>query len=159
MSHSTLRAKWVWFFHFSKSKKWRILNFGAKKKFINADSTFFLPTFRFNRCTNLRRRIFSLPFCDGYHKNESSFSRGQTRIFFAVVNLTLIQNEVSFIFDPFPDICINSTSTKNTRKIRRYHWYAMCFQRTILQIRVMYRTLLQNTKLCPKQNQFWDFEF
>ena len=159
------------------------------------------------------RRIFSQPFCDGYHQNGSSFSRGpqclkitekvsfniaseasyilhfkrikseawgqkvlpevpilngqkcwkiqnwnatfkvifkqcvgQTRIFFAVVNSTLIQNDVSFTFDPFSDICINSASTKNTRKIRRYHWYTMCFQRTSLQIRVMYCTLLQNPK-------------
>merc|ERR1711982_281918 len=56
----------------------------------------------------------------------------------AVVISPWIQNEVFSIFDPFFDICINSASTKNTRKIRRYHWYAMCFQRTSLQIRNQY---------------------
>ena len=101
------------------------------------------PTFRFNRCVhnecNRLWRIF-LFFVKMVIKMVQVFSRGQTRIFFAVVISPWIQNEASSISDTLAGIssCINSTSTKITRKFRRQHWYAMRFQRTSLQIRVMH---------------------
>ena len=83
---------------------------------------------------------FFLFFVKMVIKMVQVFSRGQTRIFFAVVISPWIQNEASSISDTLAGIssCINSTSTKITRKFRRQHWYAMRFQRTSLQIRVMH---------------------
>ena len=83
---------------------------------------------------------FFLFFVKMVIKMVQVFSRGETRIFFAVIISPWIQNEASSISDTLAGIssCINSTSTKITRKFRRQHWYAMRFQRTSLQIRVMH---------------------